>query len=237
MANFERLNQKHQFGVVLLRYNLAWMEPLLSWFHQNPDWHQVYVDDLSALFVHSERARSKAWPALDLDAAELFATLDEEKSSIDFARRESRVIFYSAVGRPKKALALWEETQFKYPERDGTQDRQAQLMFRSRRPADAAALLESWGQTDASPDTFARVAGIYLQYGRVGLARRAADRALEMNPEHAGALLQRGMVAQAQGAGGRARIFYTRAMRAAPAADPNHRIAKFRIMQLDSKRP
>lgn len=197
--SFRRLDDEFHFGSVLLHYSLVDMSDLLWWLHLNSNWRLVQLDDTAALFVR-EGPEAKRWPALQLDAPDLFAPLPDEHSPSDRLRRQARVHCYAALRRFAPALALWEETIARYPDTPSARGVQAWLLRENGFHAAAEAIVRD--ELLARPDDVelhTQIADLRWDAGDLEQARDFYDRALALDPNAPYALLKRSKLAEAQG--------------------------------------
>jgi hypothetical protein len=111
---FLELDSDFHFGVALLGYNHFGMNALLAWLRKRPDWRMAYLDEVSVLFVR--RQPDREWPlALDVNAPDLFAPLEDSSGIERLLRLQGRARFYHAVGRPLEARRYVQELTLRYP--------------------------------------------------------------------------------------------------------------------------
>lgn len=196
--SFRRLDGEFQFGSVLVHYSLTDARELLWWLHLNSNWRLVQVDDAAALFVREPAAQR--WPALRLDAPDLFAPLPDDGSPSDRLRRQARVHFYAALRRWPQALALWEESLARYPDTPGGRMVHAWLLRENGFHAASEAILRD--ELAARPDDVelhTQIADLRWEAGDLEQARVYYDRALTLDPNSAYALMKRSQLAEQQG--------------------------------------
>jgi tetratricopeptide (TPR) repeat protein len=184
---------------VLVHYSLVDMSDLLWWLHLNSNWRLVQLDDTAALFVR-EGSETKRWPALQLDAPDLFAPLPDEHSPSDRLRRQARVHFYAALRRFAPALALWEETIARYPDTPSARMAHAWLLRENGFHAAAEAILRD--ELVARPEDvelLTQIGDLRGDAGDLEQARVFYDRALAFDPNAPYALLKRSQLAEVQG--------------------------------------
>ncbi len=218
-ASFRRLDDEFEFGSVVVHYSLTDARDLLWWLHMNSNWRLVHVDDTAALFVR-EGPETKRWPALQLDAPDLFAPLPAERSPSDRLRRQARVNFYAAMRRWAPALALWEETDTRYPDSTGARMVHAWLLRENGFHAASEAILRD--ELLARPEDVAlhtQIADLRWEAGDIEQARTFYDRALSLDANDAYALLRRSQLADAQGDDMTADSLRTRLRALSPSAE------------------
>ena len=197
--SFRRLDDEFHFGSALVHYSLTDARDLLWWLHLNSNWRLVQVDDTAALFVR-EGPETKRWPALQLDAPDLFAPFPDERSPSDRLRRQARVNFYAAMRRWAPALTLWEESVARYPDTSGARMVQAWLLRENGFYAASEAILRD--ELVVRPDDVelhTQIADLRWEAGDTLQARVFYDRALALDANDAYALLRRSQLADAQG--------------------------------------
>jgi hypothetical protein len=196
--SFRRLDDEFHFGSVLVHYSLTDAGDLLWWLHLNSNWRLVDVDDAAALFVREPAAQR--WPALQLDAPDLFAPLPDDGSPTDRLRRQARVHFLAAMRRWPQALALWEESLTRYPDTPGGRMVHAWLLRENGFHAASEAILRD--ELAARPDDVGlhtQIADLRREAGDLEQARVFYERALVLDPNSAYALLRRAQLAEQQG--------------------------------------
>lgn len=193
------LDERFRFGSVLVHYSLTDARELLYALYLNPNWKLVHVDDAAALFVRAT-PEAKRWPALDVDAPDLFPPLPDERSPSDRLRRQARTQFYASLRRWDRALAIWEEAIARYPELTGARTVHAWLLRESGFSAAAEAILHD--EIAARPDDadlHLQLAELRWEAGDADRARALLDRALALDPNSPDALMRRAALAEAQG--------------------------------------
>jgi tetratricopeptide (TPR) repeat protein len=197
--SFRSLDERFRFGSVLVHYSLTESGELLHWLHLNPNWRLVHVDEVAALFVRATPEASR-WPAVDIDAPDLFPPLSDERSPSDRLRHQARLAFYVALRRFGPALAVSEASLARYPDVPGARRLHAWLLAENGFQAAAEALLRQ--ELDAAPEDvelLTRLADLRWTAGDAAQARDALDRALAVEPNHLYALSRRLALAEAEG--------------------------------------
>ncbi len=118
---FRRLDERHHFGTALLHFGLFREPTLFAWLDAQPEWTLVHLDEVAAVFVRTQVADPRRWPAVNVDSSVLFEPLEPGRQHpLDLWRRRARISIFGALGRIDAARALLEETRLLY--RDPTLD-------------------------------------------------------------------------------------------------------------------
>ena len=194
-GRFRALDEKYRFGVVLVHHSLVASDDLLRWLYFNSNWKLVHVDEVAVLFVRASDEES--WPEMDIDAPDLFGSLDGVSDGEFTVRMKSRANFYNAFRRPKLALQAWKEGVA--AERGMRDDPvvHATLLYKAGFAAAAEAILQQ--QLEERPDDpmlHTQVGMLRFESGDLDAARDRFERALALDPRHAGALYQRALLAE-----------------------------------------
>jgi hypothetical protein len=114
VAGFAELDARYRFGSVLLNHRRGDVRALTRWLHASEAWRLAYLDDVSLVFVRVPSG-NPAWPAVDLDAPDLFASLDGVGPRPARERFKARARLMQDLGRPDLALRVWEELLAGFP--------------------------------------------------------------------------------------------------------------------------
>ncbi len=235
---FRALHEQYEFGVVLVQYSLVQSEGLLWWLYLNSNWRLVYVDEVAAVFVRDEEARSRGWAELDVDAPDLFASLDGRLGPSDRQRRFARVSFYSSLRRYPVALEGWEKTLERYPDLPQGPILHAMLLQRNGHLAAAEAVLRRLlGERPDDKRLLTQVGDLRLEGGDVEAATDLYDRALALDPRFPYAALRRALLAERQGHPELAIPLYTTVIAATGPADAASILALSRLRVMRGEAP
>lgn len=199
LDRFRELDEEYHFGVVLLQPALFDPAELISWLRFNPNWRLVQLDDTSALFVR-EGPDAHRWPSLDLDAPDLLPPFDAARSPSDRLRRLSRTHLWTILGRPSRALAVFEEALARYPDLERERSLHAHLLQANGFGAAAEAVLRQALEADPADATALTQLGDLRQAaGDLDQARTLFDQALAIEPNQPQALGRRATLAESVG--------------------------------------
>ncbi len=132
VEGFASLDARYRFGSVLLNHRRADVGQLASWLHLSREWRLVYLDDVSLVFVRD----AAGWPAVDLDAPDLFASVEGVMEILARDRLAARTRLLRNLGRPDLAARAWEELLARFP--DTPRGRRALRQLRAEASARAA---------------------------------------------------------------------------------------------------
>ena len=206
---FRVLDERHEFGTVIVHYSLVNSSELLRWLHLNSNWRLAFVDDVAAVFERIPEGRTGE--DVDVDGAGLFAPLDESDSVSNLIRMMARTNFYTALHRYDTALTLWKETIERFPDLPQGPVIHAFLLQKNGFGAAAEAILRA--ELEARPKDPAlhtQVGDLRLETGDREAARTLYDTALERDPNFPYAMFRRAQLAEADGDGEVALRLYLR---------------------------
>lgn len=114
---FQRIDARYRFNTALIHFGLFREPTLFIWLDENPEWRLVHLDEVAAVFVRTNVAEAKNWPAVNVDSPVLFEPLDAQQlHPLDLWRRRSRIAIFAALGRLDAARELLDETRSLYPD-------------------------------------------------------------------------------------------------------------------------
>jgi hypothetical protein len=211
-SDFERLDAQYQFGVVLLHYSLVEFKNAIRWFHRNPNWRLVYLDEAAALYVRLPKEGELRWEEIDVDAPDLFAQRHSKSDAIERFNISARITWFLSLGRFDRVLEEFQKIDPQERESPSAQALHAMLLQNTGKIDEAETVLLGLLNGDpANARILSQLGDIRMSMRDLAGASRFYDRALAANPHYGYAAQRRGVVAQMQGRTEEARGFFIRA--------------------------
>ena len=104
---FKELDAKYHFGVALVRYRAPGWKDLLTFLQGDRYWRLTFIDDVAALFVRVRPGEDLSYPEIDLDAPDLFASVEDLVDARAIRRLTLRAAALSSLGRDDLARDIW----------------------------------------------------------------------------------------------------------------------------------
>ncbi|MCZ6784618.1 MAG: tetratricopeptide repeat protein [Proteobacteria bacterium] len=235
---FRALDEKYDFGVVLVHYSLTAASPLIWWLHLNTNWRLVYLDEVAAVFAQVRSGEIFRWQEIDVDAPDLFGERDLPPGRLDRAYRTGRTGWYQALRRFDRALAEWEVQLERNPGTERGDAIHASLLANAGKRAAAEAILRRLLAEDPeAPSLWSQVGDLRMRDGDRQGAIDHYDRALALDPRYAYAVLQRGTVAELEGDLDHAKLLYSQVLAITAPYDTRSLEARRRLLALAVREP
>jgi|GEM_PF-2426995 len=220
---FQKVSEEYHCGIALVHFSLIQSDALLLWLHLNSNWQMGFVDDAAAVFVRTRPDGLAQYGDLDIDAADLFPPLSNERTASSKMQHLARTGFYLAMHRYDKALAAWEETLESFPDLEQGAMVHAALLYHNGFSAASEAIFRELLAADPeNPVLHTQIGDLRMESGDRDEARRHFDAALAIDPSHPYAMYRRAMLAEGDGDKEGAKLFYLRVM---AASDPRSSLA------------
>ena len=108
---FKDLDAKYHFGVVLVRYRAPGWKDLLTFLQGDRHWNLTFIDDVAALFVRVRPGEDLSYTEIDLDAPDLFASVEDLVDARATRRLTLRAAALSSLGRDDLARDTWRNSK------------------------------------------------------------------------------------------------------------------------------